>query len=174
MRHQMVGLSNNLETLGAIRLAELRCCCLLGIQERPAICTNSASVTLERSTTPLLPSEASKAKSDTSPHRATLPWIATLTSFLSSSVAFGLSVRFERMPGPASESDPRNSPGRISVPRRAEPPHVKAYPPDWTRPHSVGRARPRLLSPSGKRRRARTLHQTPGLSHGSVQETQVP
>ncbi|MDF2703142.1 MAG: hypothetical protein K0S10_2088, partial [Rubrobacteraceae bacterium] len=44
----MVWLSNNLETLGAIRLAELRCCCLLGIQERPAICTNSASVTLER------------------------------------------------------------------------------------------------------------------------------
>lgn len=104
MRHQMVWLSNNLETLGAIRLAELRCCCLLGIQERPAICTNSASVTLERSTTPLLPSEASKAKSDTSPHRATLPWIA----FLSNSVAFGLSVRFERMPGPASELGPRN------------------------------------------------------------------
>ena len=72
-----------------------------GIQERPATCTNSASVTLERSTTPVLPSAGSKARSDTSPHRDTLPWIATPASFLSisSSVSARRSPRTNARPG---------------------------------------------------------------------------
>jgi hypothetical protein len=44
-----------------------------GIQERLDTSSNSMSATPERSTTPVLPSAGSKANSDTSPHRDTVP-----------------------------------------------------------------------------------------------------
>ena len=138
-------------------VAEAHAHFLRGIQVRPANRTNSASVTPERSTTPVLPSAGSKAKSATSPHRETLPCKAAPTNFLSSPRGFGLDVRPALTPDRAAGSVPSDLPGRTSAPRHAEPPFWARCPPDATRPHSARHLRPRVLSLWGRHRRARVL-----------------
>lgn len=60
-----------------------------GIQDRLANRTNLTPVAADRSTRPALPLAGSKARSDTSPHRAAVPWIATPASLRLSSTSVG-------------------------------------------------------------------------------------
>src|SRR5215211_5623783 len=142
-----------------------------GIQERPATCTNSASVTLERSTTPLLPSAGSKARSDTSPHRDTLPWIATPASF--PSISSSVSARRS----PLTNARPR---GWSQVARREEPllPYALGHPSGKDiPPMGLDHALQGILDPGCSlfgvsAEEQGSCLETPG--HGRVQEAQVP